>query len=123
MPRVAKRKNVSFTLTKKLAGGVGRASWSARIPITKLDEDKQQAFGWASIVVKGGAIVIDHDTDVIPIPEIENAAYGYVLEHRVAGLQHEEIGVGRLIESVVLTPEKPLRATDMPDHFNLHAER
>lgn len=82
-------------------------SWSATMPINKSQIDKRLAFGWASIVLdEQGNVVIDHDDDVIPVSELEKAAYTYVRKSRVAGENHVRKGVGQLVESVVLTKEK-----------------
>lgn len=68
--------------------------------ITKLDE-RQIVFGWASV-----AEIEDSQGDVIPLEELEKAAYEYVLNSREGGEMHETIGVAKLIESMVFTPEK-----------------
>ena len=88
--------------------------WEATFPIVKIDDDKMQAFGWASVVTDDlGRIIIDHDDDVIPVPEIEKAAYAYVKTSRKASEMHVKMDVADLIESVVLTQEKR-KAMDLP---------
>lgn len=79
--------------------------------ITKVDADKRQAFGWASITEIDGSPVVDLQNDVIKTDELERAAYEYVLSSRVGGEMHKREKnapkqIGTLIESVVLTPEK-----------------
>lgn len=88
---------------------------------SKFDEDKQVAFGWASIADIDGKPVVDRQNDVIKIDDLEEAAYSYVLKSRVGGEMHRrEISLGQsvgkrgtkprhvatLIESMVFTPEK-----------------
>ena len=69
--------------------------------------DKGQVFGWANVSVKDdGETIVDAHGDEIPIEELENAAYGHVLEFRATGQSHVGGITGRLIESVVYTPEK-----------------
>ncbi len=75
--------------------------------ITKSDEEKRLAFGWASIsVTADGETVTDFQEDQIDIEELENAVYKYVLNFREAGEMHEKMSVGKLVESCVFTKEK-----------------
>jgi hypothetical protein len=79
---------------------------------SKLDEDKRQAFGWASVVQVDGKPVVDRQGDWITPEEIEKAAYNYVLTNRKGGSQHKRdeadqpVHASDLIESFVVTPEK-----------------
>lgn len=83
---------------------------------SKLDEDRQLAFGWASVVslpsstdLIGKAAhteLVDKQGDVLDTESLEEAVYSYVLESRDADVMHERAGVGQLVESVMLTPEK-----------------
>lgn len=84
--------------------------------ISKADEEKKQVFGWCSISKKDGVDVVDLQGDMIPIEEIETAAYSYMLNSRKGGNQHQRVNKGfvedeplhvsDIIESVVFTPEK-----------------
>lgn len=74
--------------------------------VVKLDPDKQMIFGWASVASVDGVDVIDKQDDIIPIEELEAAAYDFVLYSRDQGDMHSKRGVGRLIEAMVFTPEK-----------------
>lgn len=83
--------------------------WSAEI--SKVDEDKRQVFGWASLTSIDGQPVVDRQGDYIPLDEIEKAAYHYVLSSRKGGDMHARDGEGPkhtadLIESFLVTPEK-----------------
>lgn len=79
-----------------------------RIGIAKTAEDRRLVFGLASVSEFGGETVVDHENDAIPIPVLEKAAYNFVLYARRAGELHERTtGIGRLIESVVATEDKP----------------
>jgi len=79
---------------------------------SKTDDDKRQAFGWASVVQVDGKPVVDRQGDWITPEEIEKAAYKYVLENRKGGNQHKRtdddqpLHASSLIESFVVTPEK-----------------
>lgn len=79
---------------------------------SKVDEEKRQVFGWASIVSVDGEPVIDRQGDVIELDEIEKSAYDYVINSRTGGRQHKRTEDGNafkasdMIESLVVTPEK-----------------
>jgi len=87
---------------------------------SKVDEDKRQVFGWASVTQMDGKPVVDLQGDYIHPDDIEKAAYDYVVKARVGGDMHtrvDEYGnvieksdkplhVSDLIESMVFTPEK-----------------
>jgi len=83
--------------------------------IKKSDDDKMQAFGWASVSVEeDGSQVDDYQDDMIDPEDLENAAYNFVMFFRDAGEMHVRNGVGTLIESMVFTPEK-LQALGIPE--------
>lgn len=79
--------------------------------ISKIDEDKRQVFGWASIVELDGEPIVDLQGDYIDIDEIEKSAYDYVVKSRKGGEMHRRDGeapvhVSDMIESFLVTPEK-----------------
>lgn len=95
--------------------------WSGEF--SKFDDDKRQAFGWASVVEIGGQPVVDLQGDWITPDELEKAAYSFVRKSRVGGSQHarDEDGgplrAGDMIESMVFTDEKYAalaKAMDLP---------
>lgn len=78
---------------------------------TKMDTDKRQVFGWASVVEIDGQPIVDRQGDWITPDDIEKAAYEYVLKSRKGGHQHKRDGdqpfhASDMIESFVVTPEK-----------------
>ncbi len=77
---------------------------------TKLDDEKRLAFGWAYVAEDDGQVITDHSGDFIDkaaLPDLEDAAYEYVLLSREADEMHEKLeGVAQLVESLMLTPEK-----------------
>lgn len=81
---------------------------SEPVRIAKIDEDKRQVFGWANVSVrKTGSVVLDHQSHIVPIDELEQAAYEFCLSYRDAGAEHQEgYFTGKMIESVVFTKEK-----------------
>lgn len=94
-----------FTPIEKSADVIWEGEFS------KVDTDKRQVFGWASIVELNGEPVVDMQGDYIEIDEVEKAAYDYVVKSRKGGNQHQREGdqplhVSDMIESFVVTPEK-----------------
>jgi hypothetical protein len=88
--------------------------------ISKMNDEKKQVFGWASVIEVNGEPVIDLQGDVMTIDTIEKAAYTYVHGSRKGGRQHQRNGeeplhVSDMIESFVLTPEKK-SAMGLPDN-------
>jgi hypothetical protein len=88
---------------------------------SKMDDDKRQVFGWASVVEVDGRPVVDRQGDWITPDEIEKAAYEYVVKSRVGGHQHKRTDNGAfhasdMIESIVFTPEK-IAKMGLPDDF------
>ena len=90
-----------------------------RAKITKLDEERRLAFGWASIVDPntevGKKALVDLQGDVIALDELEAAVYEYMSDSRSADVMHERDGVGHIVESMVFTPEKIEKLGLKPD--------
>lgn len=88
--------------------------------ISKLDDAQSLVFGWANVSVakrtaagEGGHQIFDLQQDSIPPSELESAAYEFNLEFRDTDEMHEGPVVGKLVESMVFTPEKLAKfATD-----------
>ncbi len=81
--------------------------------ISKLDSDKKQVFGWASVTEVDGKPVLDRQGDYIALEEIEKSAYHYVHNSRKGGDMHQRdetadvaLHKSDMIESFVVTPEK-----------------
>jgi hypothetical protein len=89
---------------------------------SKVDDDKRQVFGWASIVEIGGEPVVDRQGDLMDAEEIEKAAYAYVQKSRKGGHQHKRteddqpFHASNMIESIVFTDEK-VSKMGLPDDF------
>ena len=91
------------------------AEFNLTVKIAKTDTEQRLVFGWLYVSKKAdGTPVTDHSRERIQPHELEKAAYNFVLHSRTAGRSHEEIGVGRLVESVVFTAEKR-KAMGVPD--------
>ena len=75
--------------------------------IAKLDEAQNLVFGWASVAIKSGDVLLtDLQNDQIEPPELEKAAYSFVEHSRAVNEMHRGLPVGQLVESFVVTPEK-----------------
>ena len=86
-----------------------------RVAITKSDDDKMLAFGWANVsLTVDGETIEDYQGDIIEPEELENAAYNFVDLYREGGEMHERGGAAVLIESVVFTEEK-MKAIGIPE--------
>jgi hypothetical protein len=90
---------------------LAEVTWTGEI--AKVDADKRQVFGWASVSAVNGQPVVDLQGDVVPIEEMEESAYRYVIESRKGGDMHRRVAkadqplhVADMIESFVVTPEK-----------------
>lgn len=83
--------------------------WSMPIDFLKAAGDRQMIFGVASVVEENGRLVIDKQDDGIPVHELEDAVYDYVLDARGHGEMHtvdDKGSTGRLLESFMVTDEK-----------------
>lgn len=90
--------------------GAYEVVWSGEF--SKRDDERRQAFGYASVVEVDGTPVIDLQGDWITPAELEKAAYAFVQKSRVGGSQHARgddggpLHAGDMIESFVITDEK-----------------
>ncbi len=73
--------------------------------ILKANDEKRIAYGWASIVEKGGKPVIDAHGDVIHPDELSRAAQAFVKSDRAAKVMHAGKQVGEIVESIVFTKD------------------
>lgn len=108
----ARRAQKKLVLVQPVAKSeVADVTWTG--VIAKVDPDKRQVFGWASISAINGEEVIDLQGDIVPIEEVEKSAYRYVIESRKGGDMHKRVSkqdeplhTADMIESFVVTPEK-----------------
>lgn len=100
-------KRFSEFITKKQIAGSRPCVTKGTFKITKSDDDKMLAFGWANVSIKAdGEIIEDYQEDIVEPEELESAAYNFVELYREGGEMHERGGAAVLIESVVFTDEK-----------------
>ena len=75
--------------------------------IAKVLDEHRQVFGFASIALNvNGHLVEDLQDDMIEPDDLEKAAYDFVLDFRETGEMHRGAAKGKLIDSMVFTPEK-----------------
>jgi len=75
--------------------------------VVKVDADQNLVFGWAYVSIdKSGEQVVDHSGDIIDPDDLETAAYVFNLQFRESGVMHEGESVGKLVESLAVTPSK-----------------
>ncbi len=68
--------------------------------------ERRQVFGWASVAQdRDGHPVVDLGGDLIPVAELEKAAYAFAKDARVGGEMHHGEPRNQLIASLVFTDE------------------
>lgn len=91
------------------------AEYRETVTITKLDEDQNLVYGWASVAIDSqGVPVTDREGDRITVRELEKAAHEFVKNYREANEQHTGPKIGELVVSLVTTPDVQ-KALGMPD--------
>jgi hypothetical protein len=85
---------------------MARVAKRLTVDIRKVDDERKQLFGIASLISKSDRPVTDRQGDQISAEELERAVYEYVKSSRDASDSHQRMGAGQLIESCVLTIEK-----------------
>lgn len=75
-----------------------------RADITKRDDERQVAYGWASVYRIHDRPVIDRQGDRMSEAEVVNMAQRFISEMRVAKTMHnDQPPIGEVVESLVLT--------------------
>lgn len=86
--------------------GEDEADFTAPVEIAKSDEHRNLVFGWASVTLKDGQYLEDHQGDLIDVNDLEDAAYDFNVTSRVTGDMHKSEPFGELVESMVITQDK-----------------
>ena len=121
-PKKKRRRKLHVVPPSEKLGKADSVSVTWDVEFSKVDDEKRQVFGWASIVEMDGQPVVDRQGDYISPEEIEKAAYNYVMKSRTGGHQHKRTEDGApfhasdMIESIVFTPEK-ISKMGLPDSF------
>ena len=79
---------------------------SGEFKLSKVDFENRMVFGFFNICKIGSELLEDRQKDLIETPELEKAAYDFVLNARIAGENHIKKGIGNLVESMMFTYEK-----------------
>ena len=67
-----------------------------KFQVKKINNEKMQAFGWASVAItENGETLEDWQGDIIEPDELESAAYKFVDLYREGGEMHERGVLGR----------------------------
>ena len=73
--------------------------------IIKVDSEQRVAYGWASVISKGGQPVIDTQGDIIEAGELVKATTEFMQDARLAKAMHAGDGIGEVLHSFPLTKE------------------
>lgn len=107
-------KRFSDLIEKSTDKQISDSALNGHFKITKSDDEKMLAFGWASVSMRvDGEVIEDWQKDIVEPKDLENAAYEFVLLYREGGEMHERGGAAVLVESVVFTEEK-MQAMGIP---------
>lgn len=74
-------------------------------PVDKVDVEKRMIWGWASVVTKDGAPIIDRQGDIIELAVLEKAVWEFMDTSRVGGEMHKLLGIGTVVDSLVFSKE------------------
>ncbi len=78
-------------------------AFEIRCPVAKLDPDQRIVWGWASVARAHGAELVDAHGDIIDMAELQKAAHRFMAFYRTGGAMHSKLGVGVVVDSIVLT--------------------
>lgn len=87
-----------------LAVNVNKGSSSCH-NIVKVDKEQRIVWGWASVVMEKGELIVDRQGHRIEPSEMEKAANDFMADVRLAKAMHDGAGVGEVIHSFVVTDE------------------
>lgn len=93
--------------------------FSSTVSIVKSVPADNQVFGWASVSTTNGILVEDMEGDSIDLVDLEKAAYNSLVSLATGDAvndTHDSPPFGRMIESMVFSPEK-IEALGLPSDF------
>lgn len=77
-----------------------------QVRVCKSDDEAQVVYAWLAVAEEAdGTEVVDSYGDVLDVPSLEETAWAFVAESRVAGVGHDDLGIGTVVSSVVTTRE------------------
>lgn len=71
--------------------------------VVKAEEDERLVYGWASVISRNGAPVVDRQGDVIEGETLEKAATRFMLSARAGKIMHAGAPVATVVHSFPLT--------------------
>ncbi len=86
-------------------------AFDIRIPFSKMDEERREVTGWASVTSKGGVPVVDLQDDLIDLNDLRKAVEGFLDGSRDAGYMHlrdddgELVRIGKIVGSLIIDQE------------------
>ncbi len=75
------------------------------VTIEKASVTGRHVRGFASVVERDGAPVVDSEGDVIAMDDLRKAAHAFITTARVAKAMHKGSQVGEIVESVLIDEE------------------
>lgn len=109
MDRAARRaKAASILKTPSPAERIAKSGFAPSVKVAQSDSYKNLVFGWANVAFTDEGQVTDGQGHLIDIEDLENAAYSFVVKYAdtPSDDMHLSAPFGRLVESMVYTPEK-----------------
>jgi hypothetical protein len=91
------------TFKKTQVSTEANPGFSIYASITKVDEEQQMVYGFASVIEENGQAVVDLQDDVITEKELIKAAHEFMRNSRDGHSMHAGITKGDIPESIVLT--------------------
>lgn len=82
-----------------------KQDFSIGVEFTKAVDEQRVVYGWASMSTNGDSHLSDLQGDKIAVADLVKAAHEFITHSRTGGDLHEVMGVGRVVESLVFTPE------------------
>ena len=73
--------------------------------VLKADSSQHLVYGWGSVSISDGELVTDLQGDQISPEELESAVVNFMLDYRESGVMHEGASQGRVVASLVTTPD------------------
>lgn len=103
--RIAKARDIFNPITPP-AERIAKAQFTPTIEVVKANEPDNQIFGWASVAFTSDGQVEDKEGHSIDIADLEKAAYDFAFTDKAANDMHRSEPFGRMIESMMFTPDK-----------------
>lgn len=104
-PEQEKRLGVAYSQWNK-AKGIKKSDddgFSIECTFAKADDELRTVWGWASVVTEDHKPVVDSQGDVMTVQDLQKAAHDFMAFYRTGGEMHQEMGIGTVVDSIVLS--------------------